>query len=58
MSSNGKRKELTCKDCKPCFKCIEWSRLYPCREFALYKPGNRETERFHNEKNNNRNSRQ
>ena len=55
---SGKRKELTCKDCKHCFKCIEWSRLYPCREFALYKPGNRETERFHNEKNNNRNSRQ
>ena len=38
MSSNGKRKELTCKDCKHCFKCIEWSRRYPCRDFKLAEP--------------------
>lgn len=23
----------TCLDCKHCRKCLEWSRLYPCKDF-------------------------
>jgi hypothetical protein len=28
-----KPKVITCYDCESCYKCPEWSRLYPCRDF-------------------------